>query len=126
MVRGFERAQREYESRMYEEGCICEPRVISTYKDEDGMWTGDMNCDYCDCKECEHHSEYEEHLNELQNEIKEQLPDLPEDEILKLYHAYCGHPDITLAWVCEQYNAIRNTDIKSTDLLLKRTQVKNL
>lgn len=117
---GYARAAAEYERQREEDGCTCEPKVISRYRDEDGMWTGDQNCDYCDCKECEHHRDYEEHLQELQNEIKEQLPDLPEDELLKLYHAYCGHPDITLEWVCSEFNTIHSTDIKPTNILLRK------
>lgn len=113
----YAKAEAEYERQRDEDSCICEPKVISKYRDEDGNWTGEQNCDYCDCKECEHHSEYAEHLKELRGEIIEQLSDLPEEEILKLYHAYCGHPDITLEWVCEQFNAIHNTNIKTTDIL---------
>lgn len=119
-MNGYERAAAEYERQRDDAGCTCEPKVIRTFKNEDGMDDGEMNCDYCDCKECEHHRDYEEHLQELQNEIKEQLPDLPEDELLQLYHSYCGHPDITLDWVCEQFNTIRNTDIKPADILLKK------
>lgn len=117
---GYARAAAEYEAMLARGDEPCTPKVISTFRDEDGNWTGEENCDYCDCKECEHHRDYEDNLKELQDEIKEQLPDLPEDELLKLYHSYCGHPDITLEWVCEQFNAIRNTDIKPTDILLKK------
>lgn len=117
---GYSRAAAEYEAMLARGDEPCEPKVISRFINEDGMDDGEMNCDYCDNKECEHHRDYEEHLKELQDEILEQLPELQESELLQLYHAYCGHPDITLNWVCEQYNTIHKTNIKPTDILLKK------
>ena len=36
----------------------CYPKVIRTYKNEDGIWNDNMNCEDCDCIECEHWKKY--------------------------------------------------------------------
>lgn len=55
---GYARAVQEYESQMDKDGCICEPKVIRTFTNEDGMPDGEMNCHYCDIQECEYWEEY--------------------------------------------------------------------
>ena len=55
---GYSRAAAEYERHREEECCDCTPKVIRTFKNEDGMDDGEMNCHYCDCEECEYWSEY--------------------------------------------------------------------
>ncbi len=60
MVRGFEQAQREYESKLFE-GDYCEPEVIRAEKqyEPDGYSMDYIyNCEECDHEECEYWEKY--------------------------------------------------------------------
>lgn len=57
-MQGYERAAQEWERSLDSGGDICEPKVISRFRNEDGMDDGEMNCQYCDNKECEYWEEY--------------------------------------------------------------------
>lgn len=51
----------EYE---FEGGMLCEPKAIYRFTNEDGQDDGEMNCHYCDKKECEYWSDYNDTRNE--------------------------------------------------------------
>lgn len=55
---GFSQASAEYERYCEETSCPCSPKVIRTFKNEDGQDAGEMNCQYCDNKDCEYWEEY--------------------------------------------------------------------